>query len=442
VIELAVGPLDCVVALLARGGKTSVRHRRRRVRVIGLMTADAGRDRDVVVVVDVTIGALARRHRMRPGQRESRLRVIESRRLPGRSVVASVASLGEAAGHVIRIRRALEVREMAGYACSAGDVVVAELRVVTIRTLPRRHHMCAGQHEIHQRVIESRRRPCDRGMALLASRGEASSNVIGIRRALEIFQVTRNAGCAGEVVVVVGVAVGTLARRNGVPSAQGKSRRGVVELCIEPIVGAMAGVARGRELGSDVVGIDGGLVIGSVARVAVCRHRLKLAVGRALVAGIAIDGGVGPGQREAIIVLLDLLNRNLPSAHGVARLAVRSQLPLVNIGVAVLAALADVGEHRLHVALRAGHGRVHTAQWISSLIVIEFWDGANRFPSGGGVTILAGGVQISVRTVRAVSLRLSAPGSSREHQQHDCNQMDHAPQHPHELASCFTGISN
>lgn len=181
----------------------------------------------------------------------------------------------------------------------------------------------------------------------------------------------------------------------------------MIEGRVQPIVGAMASVACGGELRRHMVWIGCRLVILCVAGVAIGWHRLKLAIGRALVTGIAIHCGMGSGQWEAIIVLLDLLNRNLPPAHRMARLAVRSQLPLVNISVAVLAALAHIGKYRLHVALRASHRLVHAAQRVASLIVVEFWNRADRLPSGCRVTVLTGSIQIAVGAMRT-AVRLCA----------------------------------
>jgi hypothetical protein len=90
----------------------------------------------------------------------------------------------------------------------------------------------------------------------------------------------------------------------------------------------------------------------------------------------------------------------LPAAHGVALFAVRPQLPPVNVRVAVLASLSYICENWLDVALDASDPLVHAAERVARLIVIEFRDRADRPPSLGGVTVLAGYIQIPVRAVR------------------------------------------
>jgi len=104
-----------------------------------------------------------------------------------------------------------------------------------------------------------------------------------------------------------------------------------------------------------MAGIGGPREIRGVAGIALGRHRLELAVRHSFVAGIAVHGSMRSGQGEAVVVLLDLLDGDLPSANRVALLAIRSQLPLVNVGMAILAALPHVGENRFHVALDAGY---------------------------------------------------------------------------------------
>src|SRR2546429_5852711 len=55
----------------------------------------------------------------------------------------------------------------------------------------------------------------------------------------------------------------------------------------------------------------------------------------------------------------------------------------------VLAIPTDIREHRLHVALRAFHFFVHTAQRISGLVVIEFRIRLDRAPRAHLVAIVA-----------------------------------------------------
>ena len=72
----------------------------------------------------------------------------------------------------------------------------------------------------------------------------------------------------------------------------------------------------------------------------------------------------------------------------------------MNIGVAVLATLSDIGEDGFHVTLRTSHGLMHAAQWITGLVVIEFGNGADRLPGTRRVAVLAWDVKVSVGTLR------------------------------------------
>jgi hypothetical protein len=112
-------------------------------------------------------------------------------------------------------------------------------------------------------------------------------------------------------------------------------------------------------------------------------------------------------QRKPIVVVLDILVGDLPSAHCVTLLAIRTQLPLVNVSVAVLAPLSDVGKDRFHVALCASHRCVHPAQRIARLVVIELGYCPDGFPGIRGVTILTGYIEVAVRTMRTRHLCLS-----------------------------------
>ena len=84
----------------------------------------------------------------------------------------------------------------------------------------------------------------------------------------------------------------------------------MIELCVQPVIGAMAVVAGRGEGGGDVIRIVRCLKIRRVTGVTVSGHCLKLAIGGALVAGVAVDGCMRPSEREAIVMLLYLLDRN------------------------------------------------------------------------------------------------------------------------------------
>ena len=174
----------------------------------------------------------------------------------------------------------------------------------------------------------------------------------------------------------------------------------------------MALVARRRVTERDVIRRLGFLEVRGMARIARRGHDLKSAVGLVLVACVAIYRSVCPGQGKAVIVLLNILDRHLPPAHAVALLAIRTELTFVNIGVAVLTVRADVAEHGLGMALRARDVLVKAAQWITSLIMIEFWNGADRLPAVRGVTVLAGNIKIAVWTISS-RRALVCPASQR-----------------------------
>ena len=258
-----------------------------------------------------------------------------------------------------RIVGVLEILQVARHASRARQVVVVV--GVTIRTLPRRHRVRSRQRKIDHRVVKRRRCPCNRRVALRAVRRKIRRRVIRICRSLEIFQVTTDTGRAGQVEVVINVTINALARRNRVTVRQRKSHRRVIKLHIEPAVRVVAQVARRREPSARMVRRGSRLKVFLVARVALRRQTNELPAGGSLVTTIAVQSRVRAKQRESVVVLLHLLNRDLPSAHSVALFAVRAHLPLVNVGMAVLAGFADAGKDRLHVALCAGDGSMHSA---------------------------------------------------------------------------------
>ena len=207
----------------------------------------------------MTIEAGARRIRVCVGQRESHRIVVESGRLPRTGVVALLASLGESASHVVRILRALIIRQMAAHACVCGDVVVVV--DVAIEANARRISMRVGERESYRGVIEGRGLPCDCRVALLASLSEASGHVVRVLRALIIRQVTAHAGRCRDVVIVVDVAIEADARRIRVGIRQRETHRRVIKCSRLPGDCCVALLASLRESSRDVVRVLGPLKI-------------------------------------------------------------------------------------------------------------------------------------------------------------------------------------
>lgn len=71
----------------------------------------------------------------------------------------------------------------------------------------------------------------------------------------------------------------------------------------------------------------------------------------------------------------------MPTPHGVARLAVRTELPAVNVRVAIRTLMPDVREDEFDVALRTLHFLVHAPQRIARLIVIKLRYGPDGLPA-------------------------------------------------------------
>jgi hypothetical protein len=119
---------------------------------------------------------------------------------------------------------------------------------------------------------------------------------------------------------------------------------------------------------------------------------------------LALDYRVCAEQRKSVEVLLNRLDRHLPSENRVALRAIRAELRAVNVGVTIGAILANVREYRLGMASRAGYFFVHAAKRIPRGVVIEFGNGANGNPACVRMAIFAGNVEWTVRTPARLSL--------------------------------------
>jgi len=134
-----------------------------------------------------------------------------------------------------------------------------------------------------------------------------------------------------------------------------------------------------------------------MAAIAIGRHGGEFAQRAILVACVAIHRRMRSQQREPVVMLLDLLDLDVPALHRVAFLAICSELPLMNVGVALRTLPSNIGKHRLGVALHAGHALVHSAQGEARRVVIKFWNRADRFPALQRMAVLAGNIERAVR---------------------------------------------
>jgi len=170
----------------------------------------------------------------------------------------------------------------------------------------------------------------------------------------------------------------------------------VVKPSAHPGIHGVAGLAGGGKVARDVVN-DRSLKVFLMAGVTCRREALKLATGRALVALVALNQRMGTYERKAIVMLIDCIQRNIPTFHCVAAFAVCAELAAMNIGMAIRTARADIFEDKLCMALRAGYLLMHAAQWIACLVVIEFWVRPDGLPTGVSMTVLAGRSDGAVR---------------------------------------------
>ena len=273
--------------------------------------------------------------------------------------MATVAGLRKSALDVARILAVLEILEMAAHAGGLRQAVIVV--DVAIRAGSWRHHVLAREREAGLGVIEVRRRPGDRRMARFAGLCESLLCVIRVVRVLEILEMAAHSRGLRQVVVVVDVAVDARPGWHGVHAGKGEPGERMIKLGVQPVVGRVARLAGRGKFAGYVVGILDALKIFLMAAVARCRHRIEIAECAILVTVVAGRRGMRTGQGETVHMLVDLLHRNFPSPDGVAGLAIRAHLALVNVGVAVGAFVADVAENHLGMAGGAGDAFVQSA---------------------------------------------------------------------------------
>lgn len=187
----------------------------------------------------------------------------------------------------------------------------------------------------------------------------------------------------------------------------------MIELGVKPTVEVVAALTIGGGEGGPRAGmrrIGGVLPILKVAGVALRGQAVENSSGELRVALIALNSGVGAEKGEAVLVILHLLNGDVPAFNGVTLGAIWTHLAAMNIGVAIRAILADVGEYRLAMALRAFYVFVHAAEGIAGFVVIELRNSANGAPGCGGVAVFARDGERAMRTFRGLLLRVADVG--------------------------------
>lgn len=137
-------------------------------------------------------------------------------------------------------------------------------------------------------------------MAYRASGRKARGFVVGVRRGVEVGEVTRHAGRIEPRILSTGMAVRAVER--DVRARQGKERLRMVELRTQPLKRRMADGAVLRETGRDMIRISGFLKVGQMARIAILG---RAQVFPADVTTAATRGNVRAGQRECSEVVVE-----------------------------------------------------------------------------------------------------------------------------------------
>jgi hypothetical protein len=107
------------------------------------------------------------------------------------------------------------------------------------------------------------------------------------------------------------------------------------------------------------------------------------------VTGITVDRRVRPDKREAVLMLIDVVDRHLPSGVPMADVTLRRVLSAMNVRVTILALISNFGEYQVGVAVLATNALMHPTQSEAGRPMIELQNVAKGFPTLGSMAILA-----------------------------------------------------
>ncbi len=341
---------------------------------------------------------------MRARQREAGFGVIELRARPAYRAVADRTIRGEPRRGVIRIRGLSIVGKVARGAVARRpreDSLDVALRA-------RETHMRSREREVGKAaVVERHTRPITGVMAQSAILRETRLGVVGIARAREILKMAADATGAGQLEIAAEMAGGAI--ELGVNAGQGEtSELPVVEGSPHPGIHGVAGLASRGEARRLMIGKLRLHELGRVAGHAIGGQSLELPSRRSLMAIVADQSGVRSDQGKAVLVTADARQNNLPAAHRVAALAVRSELPPVDVRMTVGTLGPRVRKHQAHMALGAGDPFMHASQGIARFIVVELQNIPQGLPGSKCVAILTGDLEIPVRTAGRLRRHLPA----------------------------------
>ena len=241
----------------------------------------------------------------------------------------------ELGGFMVRIRRLVEIGQVAAYTSVRGIAVVAVVAGGTV--------IGNGRVRTIERIVvvvvgKSCRRPA--GLGGVAARtvvAEAQRHVVGVAG---LVKISRMAACTGirRVVVVPVVTGSTLVGNNGVPACEGvkvvmvKSGRYPCRLRVTIL-------AVGRELGDFMVRIGRTVVVGQVA----AHTGIGRVVVIAIVAGSAVISNARMRAIERVVVVVVGKSRRRPAGLGsVATGAVIAKAQRYVVGVAGLIEISTV----------------------------------------------------------------------------------------------------
>ena len=340
-----------------------------RFRLIVGMTRDAGEGR---VIGGIRVACAARHPHIlvvRP-RINGEPGVVERGPGPGRRVMARLASGGERRRRVAGISGAGVIRSVAGIAVRGSRREIA----VDVAAAACHRGVRSSQGECCVVVIKRRRSPVGGAVAQRAILGKAAGHVIGIRGALEGAEVTRNARRGKPDEYSAGMAAA--AAQSHVRAGQRKRGLGVIKDRPQPVGGAVADGAVGREACRHVIGVGGLLEGRQVTARALRRRRRKHA---ARVALRALQRGMSTRQRE--FRHRGVVERGGQPGRGGMALFARLRETAADVGrvrgrlevrhVASRTHRGSAGKVIGGMTLGALHGGVRTRQRKCRLVVIE-----------------------------------------------------------------------